>query len=73
LKRKALFIINPIAGGKKKDGVPDLIDQNLDKDVFDYDIIFTDGVSHAQQIAAEAAGKFDEVVWPLGAMVRLTK
>jgi diacylglycerol kinase (ATP) len=62
LKRKALFIINPIAGGKKKDGVPDLIDQNLDKDVFDYDIIFTDGVSHAQQIAAEAAGKFDEVV-----------
>jgi YegS/Rv2252/BmrU family lipid kinase len=62
LKRKALFIINPIAGGKKKDGVPDLIDQNLDKDVFEYNIIFTDGVAHARQIAAEAAGKFDEIV-----------
>ncbi|WP_184544354.1 diacylglycerol/lipid kinase family protein [Mucilaginibacter sp. FT3.2] len=62
MKRKALFIINPISGGKKKDGVPELIDQNLNKDVFDYSIIFTDGVSHAQQIAAEAAGKFDEVV-----------
>jgi diacylglycerol kinase (ATP) len=62
LKRRALFIINPISGGKKKDGVPDLIDQNLDKKVFDYDVIFTDGVSHARQIAAEAAGKYDEVV-----------
>lgn len=61
MKRKALFIINPIAGGKKKDGVPDLIDQNLDKNIFDYNIIFTDGVAHAQQIAAEAAGKFDIV------------
>ncbi|GAA3964146.1 diacylglycerol/lipid kinase family protein [Mucilaginibacter dorajii] len=62
MKRRALFIINPISGGKKKDGVPDLIDQNLDKKVFDYDVIFTDGVSHARQIAAEAAGKYDEVV-----------
>jgi diacylglycerol kinase (ATP) len=61
LKRKALFIINPIAGGKKKDGVPELIDQHLDKNVFDYHIIFTDGVSHAQQIAKEAAGKVDVV------------
>lgn len=42
--------------------MPDLIDQNLDKKVFDYDVIFTDGVSHARQIAAEAAGKYDEVV-----------
>ena len=61
MKRKALFIINPIAGGKKKDGVPELIDQHLDKNAFDYHIIYTDGVSHAQQIATEAAGKFDIV------------
>jgi diacylglycerol kinase (ATP) len=50
-----------LQGGKKKDGVPELIDQHLDKNVFDYHIIFTDGVSHAQQIAAEAAGKVDLV------------
>jgi hypothetical protein len=29
LKRKALFIINPISGGKKKDGVPELIGNAL--------------------------------------------
>jgi len=62
LKRKALFIINPISGGKKKDGVPELIDQNLDKAVFDATIVFSDGVSHARIIALEAVGKYDIIV-----------
>jgi len=62
LKRKALFIINPISGGKKKDGVPELIDQNLDKSIFDYTIIYTDGIAHAREIASEAAGQYDLVV-----------
>jgi len=62
LKRKALFIINPISGGKKKDGVPELIDQNLDKAVFDATIVFSDGISHARIIALEAVGKYDIIV-----------
>ncbi|MGN8072263.1 diacylglycerol/lipid kinase family protein [Mucilaginibacter sp. 22184] len=62
MKRKALFIINPISGGKKKDGVPDLIDQNIDKAVFDATIVFSDGVSHARIIALEAVGKYDIIV-----------
>ena len=62
MKRKALFIINPISGGKKKDGVPELIDQNLDKKVFDATIVFSDGVSHARIIASEAVNKYDIVV-----------
>jgi len=62
LKRKALFIINPISGGKKKDGVPELIDQNLDKAVFDATIVFSDGVSHARIIALEAVGQYDIIV-----------
>ncbi|WP_183566812.1 diacylglycerol/lipid kinase family protein [Mucilaginibacter sp. SP1R1] len=62
MKRKALFIINPISGGKKKDGVPELIDQNLDKGKFDTTIVFSDGVSHARIIASEAVGKYDIVV-----------
>jgi diacylglycerol kinase (ATP) len=59
LKRKALFIINPISGGKKKDGVPKLIDKQFDGEAT---IVFTHGVSHASEVAAEAIGKYDIIV-----------
>lgn len=62
MKRKALFIINPISGGKKKDGVPDLIHKYLDAGKFKAEIVFSDGVSHARQIAKEAVGKFELIV-----------
>jgi len=42
--------------------VPELIDQNLDKAVFDATIVFSDGVSHARIIALEAVGKYDIIV-----------
>lgn len=62
MKRKALFIINPISGGKKKDRVPELIQKNLDSSVFQYDIIFTTGSMHASELALEAVGNYDYVV-----------
>jgi len=62
LKRKALFIINPVSGGKKKDAVPGLIEKNLDKALFDYNIVFSDSAGHAHVIAKEAVGNFDIVV-----------
>jgi diacylglycerol kinase (ATP) len=62
LKRKALFIINPISGGKKKDGVPELIEKYLDASLYSVVITFTDGVSHARQIAREAINLFDLIV-----------
>ncbi|QTE36975.1 diacylglycerol kinase family lipid kinase [Mucilaginibacter gossypii] len=62
MKRKALFIINPISGGKKKDGVPELIKDTVDAGVMEPVIAFSDGIAHARVIAAEAVGKFDTVV-----------
>ena len=62
MKRNALFIINPISGGKKKDGVPELIEKYLDKEALQPVIVFSDGVLHAHQIAMEAVNKFDMIV-----------
>lgn len=62
MKRKALFIINPISGGKEKDGVPELIEKHLDADAFAPVIVYSDGVSHARQIAKEAVNQFDLIV-----------
>ncbi|WP_186461780.1 diacylglycerol/lipid kinase family protein [Mucilaginibacter pallidiroseus] len=62
MKRKALFIVNPVSGGKKKDGVPELIKEYLDTDVFEYDTEYTTGVLHARHLAGAAVDEYDVVV-----------
>jgi diacylglycerol kinase (ATP) len=62
LKRKALFIINPVSGGKNKDNVPDLIQKNLDTSLFDYSIVFTDSAMHGSQLAADALGQYQYII-----------
>lgn len=42
--------------------MPGLIDNTLDKTIFDYSIVFSDSAGHAHVIAKEAVGKFDLVV-----------
>ena len=66
MKTKALFIINPISGGKKKEGVPGLIDVHLDRGRFDYEVIFTEGADHANQIAAQAVADGIDMVVAVG-------
>ena len=58
--------MNPVSGGKKKDGVPQLIHQYLDATVFDATIVFTDGASHARQIAKEAVDDQYDLVTAVG-------
>ncbi len=63
MKRKALFIINPISGGKAKDGIPGLIEKDIDTAVFDFSIAFTEGAEHAMQMATGAVrDQYDLVV-----------
>ncbi|MFQ3575236.1 MAG: diacylglycerol kinase family protein [Cytophagales bacterium] len=59
-KRKLLFVINPISGGKDKKHVPELIKNSIDKKEFETEIYFTQSQGHATEIAQEAvADKFD--------------
>lgn len=62
MKRKALFIINPVSGGKKKDQVPELIQKNLDINLFEPSIVFTDGALHGSQLARDAVNKYEYVI-----------
>jgi diacylglycerol kinase (ATP) len=62
LKKKALFIINPVSGGKKKDGVPALIDQYLDSSVLDHEIVFSTLETPISQISKQAVQTFDIIV-----------
>lgn len=62
MKRKALFIINPIAGGKSKEHVPQLIQQHLDKATVEATIVFTEEAGHAHWLAKEASKTYQSII-----------
>jgi len=62
LKSKALFVINPVAGGKSKDHVPQLIQQHLDKAAIEPTIVFTEEAGHAHWLAKEAAKTYQSII-----------
>ena len=65
-KRNIAFIINPISGTHSKDEIPQMIDEVLDKDMFDYKVIFTEYAGHAADIAREEAAKGTDIVAAVG-------
>lgn len=62
MKKKALFIINPVSGGKKKDKVPQLIKQHLDSSVFDHDIIYSTLETPISELSQRAVPNYDIIV-----------
>jgi diacylglycerol kinase (ATP) len=65
-KRKLLFIINPISGiGKQKEGAL-LIKENINKDIFDFDIVYTKAPRHATELSAQASCSGYDVVVAVG-------
>ncbi len=62
MKAKALFIVNPVAGGKKKDRLPGLISRHLNQEQFEPSFEFTRKISHARELAKTAAGHYDMIV-----------
>ena len=65
-KKKVVFILNPIAGTVSKAGIPDLIEERLDKDKFDYRIAETQHAGHATDLAREAVEEGVDLVVAVG-------
>ncbi|MDO4802828.1 MAG: diacylglycerol kinase family lipid kinase [Prevotellaceae bacterium] len=64
--KKIVFIINPRSGRSSKNGLPKLIDKILDKEIFDYEILYTEFAGHATQLAAEAVSNKADIVVAVG-------
>lgn len=62
MKKRILFIINPIAGVRRKVRVPDLINRYLDKDKYVYEITYTERRGHATELASEAVSRGVDIV-----------
>ncbi len=66
MKKKIIFIINPISGTVNKAKVPVLVEQRLDKGMFDYECVQTKYAGHASVIAKGAAERGVDIVVAVG-------
>ncbi|MCF8308762.1 MAG: acylglycerol kinase family protein, partial [Bacteroidales bacterium] len=62
MKRRILFIINPKSGQGRHRTVERAIKANLDRELFDYEIVYTNHKGHGKELAANAARDNYDVV-----------
>ena len=65
-KKTIIFILNPISGTHGKENIPDLIDEIIDKEHFDYQIRTTEYAGHAAEIARECVDRGIDIVVAIG-------
>ncbi|SEF70695.1 lipid kinase, YegS/Rv2252/BmrU family [Xylanibacter ruminicola] len=65
-KKKITFILNPISGTHSKDEIPAMIEQMLNKELYEPSIRFTEYAGHAAEIAKKCADEGDDVVVAVG-------
>ena len=66
MKTKTLFIVNPISGVGRQKRIEALIKQNLNHDLFDYEVRYTERIHHGTELAREAAEKGYDCVVAVG-------
>ncbi|MBO4587250.1 MAG: diacylglycerol kinase family lipid kinase [Bacteroidales bacterium] len=66
MKKKMLFIVNPVSGVGKQKKIESVIKENLDQDLFDYSVRYTERIHHGTEIAREAADQGYDCVVAVG-------
>ncbi len=63
MKKKLAFIINPISGGISKAHFPALVEKYINKNIFDYDLFYTQSTEHNKDLAKMCvAQQYDAIV-----------
>jgi YegS/Rv2252/BmrU family lipid kinase len=65
-KKKIVFIVNPISGTSGKKFVLRLIDEYLDRNLYDYEVVKTERMGHATELAREAVAQKADIVCSIG-------
>ena len=66
IKKKIIFIINPISGGKSTGNIPESIASGIDSEKFEYQVIFTKFAGHANKIAKKAVEAKSDIIVAVG-------
>lgn len=65
-KKRLLFIINPVSGANRKIPFEKIISAKTDKNIFDYEIKYTQHAGHARELAKNAAFEKTDIVTAVG-------
>ena len=65
-KKRIIFIVNPISGTHSKDEMPKLIETHLNKELFLYEVVFTEYAGHATELARQYAEEGIDIVVAVG-------
>lgn len=65
-KKKICFIVNPVSGIGRQKVIEKLIDQLLDRTLFEYEIQYTKAAKHATELARDAASRNFDIVVAVG-------
>lgn len=65
-KRTICFIVNPISGVGRQKVIEKLIDEKLDRSLFDYEIAYTKAAKHAIELSKDAALRKVDIVVAVG-------
>ena len=66
MKKKIIFIINPISGHHNKNNFPHLVEKYIDKTQYEYDIVFTEYAGHATELTMKAIDEGFEYIAAVG-------
>lgn len=66
MKTKTLIVVNPISGVGRQKRIEQLLKQNLNLDLFDYEVCYTEHIHHGTEIARAAAEKGYDCVVAVG-------
>lgn len=66
MKTKAVIVVNPISGVGKQKKIESLLKENLNQDLFDYTVRYTERIHHGTEIAREAVDQGYDCVVAVG-------
>ena len=65
-KKSILFLINPKSGVQKKKKVLQVVEKNIDREVYDFSVEYTQYAGHATELASAAAKRGVDAVVAVG-------
>jgi diacylglycerol kinase (ATP) len=65
-KKSVCFIVNPISGIGRQKVIEKLIDERLNRSLFDYEIAYTKAAKHAIELSKDAAARNIDIVVAVG-------